>query len=67
MEVCGGGVWQWRCAVVVFGSGGVRWWCLAVEVCGGGVWHIVAAFTMHVDTCLYYTFFVGLCSLLFGF
>ena len=44
VEVCGGGVWQWRFVVwcvavevcgVVCGSGGVWWWCLT---CSGGVW-----------------------------
>ena len=31
-EGCGGGVWQWMCVGVVFGSGCVWWWCLAVGV-----------------------------------
>ena len=49
VEVCGGGVWQWRCVMhggvwlaveVVLDSGGVWWGCLAVEVVldSGGVW-----------------------------
>ena len=35
---CGGGVWQWMCVGVVFGSGCVWWWWLAADVCGGGGW-----------------------------